>query len=208
MKLSRTSWLLLTAGIIVVAFTSLGVARYQQYGEESRLADELIVAETRLEKFDLKELSAQQKDLEVRLNEANTQLNTAKGALRQSLDSIEITDTLFQIATASDVVITGVSQPGISSGKLGNVNCSAARLSIFAQGDVLHLIDFVIRLNTDFPTGIVESVEIAMPDETSEGTGETEGETEGETGGEEVAEEGTTGSTANIRLVIYSYQGG
>ena len=41
MKLSKTSWLLLTLGIFVIALAGLGAVYYQQVNQQDRLNEEL-----------------------------------------------------------------------------------------------------------------------------------------------------------------------
>ena len=67
---------------------------------------------------------------------------------------------------------------------LEGVTASELPLTMRAEGDVANLIDFVTRLNGDLTTGVVKSAEISIP---------------------ETADEGKP--SANIRLVVYSYQG-
>ena len=74
MKLGRASWIILTVGIIIVAFGSLGIARFQQSKEQEQLQEELSVAELRLEKFQLKQLRSQKEEFEERLDKAISRL--------------------------------------------------------------------------------------------------------------------------------------
>ena len=67
-----------------------------------------------------------------------------------------------------------------------------------------NLISYVIKLNNDFTTGVVMSVEINTQEMTGEETGgeQTGEEIEGEPGEEEVEK-----PSAHIQLAIYTYQG-
>ena len=183
MKLGKTSWIILTIGILVVAFGSVGIARFQQIKEQSQLEEELPVAEMRLGKVQLNQLYSQQEELGAQLNQTVSQLEVAKDALRQSIESIEVTDSLFEIAEACGVEITAVSTPGVASDELAGIAGSVIQLSIMVDGDVPNLIDFVIKLNSDFTPGVVRSAGISIP--------------------------GTAGEdnvSASIQLVVYTYQ--
>ena len=211
MKLGKTSWLILIVGVVIVAFASLGLARSRQVSEHEQLNEELTVAEMRLTNVKLTELQARQGELEAQLDEATAQRKAAEDNLSPSNESIDVTDFLFVIAQACDVVINDINSSDLSSDKLAEVSFSVIRLSINVEGEVSSLISFVTRLNNDFTTGVVDSVDISIPGITEE---EVEGETEEEANGVE-----TENSTepepepepgipsASIRLSVYSYQG-
>ena len=204
MKLGKTSWLIIVLGFFIIAFGSLGLARSQQVEEKSQLVDEITVAEKRLSNLQLKELYSQKEELEEQLNDTLSHLEVAKDALRQTIESADVTDSLFQIATASGVEITDISSLGIGEGELEDIACSVIKLTIMVTGDVPNLISYVTKLNTDFTTGLVTSAEISVLGEAQE---EMEGEAEEEEEGEEEESEEADKPTANIQLIIYSYEG-
>ena len=182
MKLGKTSWLILIAGVVIVAFVSLGLARSRQVGEHEQLNEELTVAETRLTNVQLKELQIRKGELEAQLDEATAQLKAAEDNLRQSNESIDVTDFLFVIAQACGVVINDIHSSDLSSDELAKINCSVSHLSITVTGDVPNLISLVTRLNNDFTTGVVDSVDITIHEITAQAVeGEIAAETEGET---------------------------
>ena len=49
LKLSKTSWLILAAGVFIVVLVGLGLTRSQQIREQSGLDDELSVTQKRLD---------------------------------------------------------------------------------------------------------------------------------------------------------------
>ncbi len=68
-----------------------------------------------------------------------------------------------------------------------------------------NLINFIFALRSNFPTGVVDSVEISVPEVTEE-EGEMVEEEEAETGEEEVEEE-LEKPSATLKLSIYTYEG-
>ena len=196
MKLSKTSWIILTIGVLVVAFGTLGIARAQQVQEQEQLNEELSVAEMRLSKVQLKELRSQKSELEVQLDQTASQLEAAKDSLRQSIESIEVTDSVFEIAEACGVEIIDVSSSELDNDNLEGIDCSIIRLTMSVEGDVPNLISFVTKLNNDFITGIVRSVQMD--------TQEAYEEVEGEAGGEQAEEEKKP--SVNIQMIVYSYR--
>ena len=204
MKLGKTSWLILIAGVVIVAFTSLGLARSSQVNEHEQLNEELTVAETRLTNVQLKELQAGKGELEAQLDESTAQLKAAEDNLSQSNESIDVTDFLFVIAQACGVIINNISSSDLSSDKLAEVNCSVSHLSINVEGEVSSLISFVTKLNNDFTTGVVDSVDISIHGITEEEVEEEVGE---ETENSTEPEPEPAMPSASIRLSVYSYQG-
>ena len=184
MKLSKTSWITLTVGICIIAFASLGFARFQQAQEQDQLREELSLGEQRLSKFQFEQLSSQQEELEKRLKLTTLQLGNTKAILSEPTKSIAATDTLFDIAKNCDVEVTEISSSDPTSGKLAEVTCSVLPVTVRVEGDVLSLINFIVELNSDFTTGVVEASSISVS--------------------EDAAEEM---SSANIQLLIYTYEG-
>ena len=184
MKLSKKSWLILIVGIAIAIFAGLWLARGQQVDEQEQLHEELSIVAMRLNGLQGEEISSQQGELERQLSQTISQLETAKAVLSQSTGSITVSGTLFDIAEATGVEITEISSSGLSSDSLEGINFLALPLTITVEGDVADIISFVGSLNHDFKTGIVKSVEISIPETTSEET-----------------------VSANIQLHIYIFQG-
>ena len=104
MKLSRTSWALLIGGVLLIVFTSLGFAGTRQLREQEKLADELQVAEQRVAKLQLEQLTAEQEQLQAKLKAANAELSAAQQKLHQPNESIDAIDFIFDIAESCHVV--------------------------------------------------------------------------------------------------------
>ncbi len=192
-KLSTTSWIFLTIGIFGILVLSLNVAYAQQSQEQSQLNEELAQAQLRLKKYPAQQISSQKSELESRLAEAELQLKVTKVGLYWSTESIEASDALFELAEASYVEVTGISSPGLTTEELEGVTFSVLPLTVTIEGDVLNLIDFIYKWTHEYPTGVVQSVEITVPEVTEEEEEETE----------EAEEEKPS---ATISLLLYSYE--
>ena len=232
MKLSKTTLVFLGVGIFAILAAGLGLTYSQRSREQNQLEQELSLAQLRLTKYSSpEELLSRQNELESQLAELGVQFEDAKGRLRQPVESIEVTDTLFEVAEACDVEIVELSSPGLASDSrnLRGITCSVLSLRAKAEGTVHDLISFIFMLSKKFPTGVFQSVGISIPEVIVEetGGGEEVGEEEGvaeeeETGGEEeaVGEEETGGEeeaggeggeiskpTVNFELLIHTYEG-
>lgn len=190
MKLSKTALIFLGVGIFVILVAILGMTYSQQSQEQSRLNQELSLAQLRLEEYASQQLSSQQEELESRLTRLETRLRVTKNNLYQSIQSIEITETLYEVAKTSDVEIVEISSPGLANEELEGITYSFLRLAVTVEGDVRDLIDFIDAWTKEYPTGVVESVEITVPESPEDE--------------EETAEELPS---ADIRLLIYTYEG-
>ena len=185
-KLSRKALILLGVGIIIIFGASLGMLHSQETEGQSRLSQELDVIELRLKKYSPDEFSFQIREFEWRLAQAEVQVDSAKDRLRQSVDSIEVTETLFEVAADNGVEVVEISSPGLSSQELEDSVYSALSLAAMVEGNVSNLVDFVLAVGRKFPTGVIESVEINVP---------------AVIGGE------STQPSATLSMRIYSYQG-
>lgn len=192
MKLSKLSWAILAIGVLAITFGSLGVTNSQRLDEGKKLSDELATAQLRLSKLDLKELYSGQETLETQMKQAEAQLATDQATLAQPNDSIFISDAVFHIARLSGVEVSQTGSATLTRENLDRVSNSVLAFEVVASGDVPSLIDFITRLNVDFPTGKVKLAQIVVPrisDNLTDG----------------LATNNT--ATAHVQLVIYSYDG-
>ena len=184
MKLSKTSWLLIGIGIFMIISVGLGVVRYQQIQQQNTLNEKLALAQSRLNGIQLERLSQRQEELEQQLSQTLSESETARTTLSQPIGSISISNTLFDIAEANSVEIIEISSSGLANEELAGITCAALPLTARVEGEVTDLVGFITKLNSDLVTSLVRSVDIRIPETTSE-----------------------TKSTAYIQMVIYTYQG-
>ncbi len=184
MKITKTSWIILAIGICAIVFASLGFARVQQLKEQDQLGEEISIAENRLSNLQLEQLSSQQEELDKQLSQSTAQLEVTKTILSQPAEGIATNDTLFKLAESCDVEITEISSTGLALDKLEEIPCSVLPFTIKANGTIPSLRSFIFSLNDKFVTGTVESVEITIPEDTTE-----------------------ENPSATIRLRVYTYKG-
>ena len=184
MKLSKTSWIIISAGLFVVILAGLGLTHSQQAGEKTKLDEDLSIAEMRLEKVQYMGMQQDLNELQEKLNENMIRLNEDKDRLRQSVESIDVIDEFFLIASYCDIVVMNISSTKLSEDALKEIPCSVITLNAAVTGRLMDLIHFVISLNNDFSVGVVESAQITIPASSENAT-----------------------STANTRMVIYAYEG-
>lgn len=184
MKLSKTSWLLITIGVFVIVLVGLSVIRSQQVNQQNQMNEELNTAELKLNGLQTESLSQRRAELEQKLSQVTSQSETARKALSQPLGSIDVSDFLFDIAEANSVNITVLNSPGLASTELTGVTCTVLPLSASVKGNLADLASFITQLNEDLANSVIGSVTINVPEASKESP------------------------SASIELVIYTYQGG
>lgn len=169
LKLSKTSRVFLSTGILVVILGSLGLTRSQQIGTQKKLDEELSLAQMRIDKLPTKQLQQQKEELERKLEESLSQLDIAKESLQQPVESDDVIEEFFAIADSCRVGIANIAASNIRTSQLENVDCRTILINSSVKGKLPNLIDFVISLNNDFTTGIVNTVGISIQEETEDG---------------------------------------
>ena len=179
MKPSKKVWLIIGIAIFAIVLAVLFSFYSRQAGERGQLENNLLAAQALLP-----QLTAQKKDLEDQLAQAQSLLDSSRVKFPESVESIEYGEDLFEIADDCDVELTRLT----ASMPTGSATYSVSSFAVDVNGDVSDILDFVdaLRAGVDFqlPWGAdVTSVKISY------------------SGGEF-----TTG-TATINLNIYAYKG-
>ncbi len=185
MKLTKTSWLVIIIGFFVIILAGLSIVRSQQVHQQNQLNEKLALAQSRLEGIKLEQLSDREGELEEQLSQVTSQFKAVKAVLSQPVDSVTVNITLFDIIEAYGLKLTEMSSSSSANGGLEGINFSVISLTAKVEGDVPNLINFTTELNSYFAVGVVKSITITIL----------------ETASKEKA-------SADIQLVIYTYQGG
>jgi hypothetical protein len=167
LRLSKTGWLILSAGIFIVILAGLGVTRSSQLKEQNQLEEELNLSTMRLDQVQTTELRPQLEELQQRVEEGEAQLKDAKDRMRQTVDSADVTEKFFVIAEYCGVTIMNLGTTPISKHSVQGIDCSRISINTLVQGEVSNIIDFIISLNDGFTTGNVEATQIIIPEQPS-----------------------------------------
>ena len=162
-KLSKTAWLLLGGGILIVAIISLLVIHKQQTVEQQTLNRELRADNSRLVALRLDQLSTQQSQLSQQNDQAMIDLAIIKQQVAVNTNSIAGSECLYAIAKESGVTITSIGALASTPDKLGGVTTTVLPMTVTIEGDWLKLVDFITRLKTEFPTCLVQNADIIVP---------------------------------------------
>lgn len=191
MKLGKPSYLLVILGVVAAIFAVLWVMRSQQAPEQERLYEELSVAVVRLDNFNSDDLLSMQSELEQQISQTLSQLETARATGAQSVESISLSGTLFDIAEGAGVEVTAISSAQQSDSNWQGIPCLLLQLTVTVEGDVPNILSFIGGLDRTLTTAVIRSAVITIPETT-----------DGEDSSAEIQR-----PSANIQLGIYSYQG-
>ncbi|MBN1643455.1 MAG: hypothetical protein JW856_01345 [Dehalococcoidales bacterium] len=201
LKLSKTVFIVLGAGIMVLAVAILIMTYSRQAAEQKRLKDEMAVSQDRLSKLELVQLISRKESLEEELNQVSSELQDIKDTVGLPINSISANDILFALARECNVTLTSSISSDVFTSRLNDIPCYILTMAISVEGELPDIVDFIFRLKTDFINGRVDSIGIStsgMPGETTEITELLE-----------IIEEteGPSNPTASIKFTIYSYKG-
>ena len=183
-KLSKKGWLLISVGVFTILFAGLWTVHSQQANEHKQLADKLNTADLKLDGFQTEQLFQRRNELEEQLKQTLLQSEAAREILSQPIESLAISSVMFNIAETCNVEIIEIGSPGPAGEELGGLACNVLPLTATVEGDVTDLVSFITKLNDGLENGIINSVEISIPETTEEK------------------------ASANFQMVVYAYQGG
>jgi len=193
LKISRTSRWILTIGILAIFLASLAVAYVHQTTELRDLNTGIIQAQQDFTKY-----TAQETELESELNQVESNIPALPGEFKSSLESIEISDALLEVADEAMVTITELSTSLPDNEEINGITYQVVYIELTAEGKMVSTLNFVQKLGARLPSSDIENVEIKV----TKG-GEEEEEEEEEETGEKTEEEK---SSLSLSLKIYAYE--
>lgn len=189
-KLSRTVWVVLTIGVLLLLFLTLGIAYRGQLQEQDQLNNQIAAMRQKIAKYPIMELSTREADINKQLVDVEAQIGILKTNLTQSTDGIDAANRLYEMAETAGVELIEVRSSGLGPQNIEKMSFITQPLTLKVKGDAAHLIEFILSISKKFSTGVVKSVEIYSPPAVV-------------VNGSSV----TSPSAASIVLDIYSYEG-
>lgn len=156
MKLGKTVGWIVAIAVVVILVITVGVLYNQQRSENVQLKSDVASAQLQLNYN-----TAQKKDLETRLSQANSEVSTYYAKFPKRTQSVEIEEGLFATADAANVHISSLSCSGPSGTAINGINYEVFSLSLSVQGsNMAALLNFMGKLNERFPNSSIGSVSI------------------------------------------------
>jgi hypothetical protein len=219
-KLSKTSWIFLIAGVFLILGISLVMTRSQQTNDQNKLQENLKLANAKLALIKTDELTAQQEKLTTQIADYEAQTVATKAILAYSQDSIDTTTTILGEAREQGVDLLSITSPGRTTELLDGNPCETLALKVRIKGSTHNIADFIYSLSKTFPTGVIKSIDMNVaattgepaeeydpaPQDTLKTKAETAPETTLEPPMTTLAEVVTGGTTVDISLMIFNYK--
>lgn len=206
MKWSKTSWWLLSIGVLAVVFLGLGMAYSRQSREQIHLNQEIAQAQLLWEKS-YANLPAEKKRLEDIQSQANSEMEKIKLSLSTANESVAVSEDLFQLARDSNVEIVVVNTSAPNQEQLNGIPYSALSLTVRLRGYEPDILRFISNWTAKNPTGVVKAMTLLEAETriAANTTGNTTAPGEATEGNTPVAEARIL--VANLTLAFYSYRG-
>lgn len=180
-KLGRASQLVLIVGIFLVIFIPMWLIYQQQPAKQTELKGTL----SNLEKILAVQKTPKEK-LEAELKQAEAELEVARAAFPNPNQSPEIIEELLKLAESNDIYVTGTklsaSRRALSKTE-GTIEWSVLTFDISLKGQVPKFQNFLLALDSKFPTYQVKEVTFQIA--------EKEGEED----------------TASLKIEVFCYEG-
>lgn len=161
-KLSKTGWLILSAGIFIVMLAGLGLTRSQQMQDQELSTEELTLAARRLDNLDVTALRNEVQSLQEQIDLGKADLADAINRLDKSVISADVAEDFYDLALVSGVSVHSFTSSPIVQDTLEGIPVSQTAVSGSVEGTLEQIIDFIINVNTSFRTGYIQSATIAL----------------------------------------------
>jgi hypothetical protein len=167
-RLKSTIVLLLVAGIFAAALVFLFVSYDSQMRKQNTLNAQLVQVKTLLAQQTTDELIASKTALQKRPPEISGEIEEIKKRLTQSLDDVMVGNKLFELSVKSKVKIMflHISKPAIR--KMDALDYLALTVDVTVEGEPVDIQTFIFKVTEAFPTCIVDSAVIEIPEVTEE----------------------------------------
>ncbi len=187
LKLSKTSWLILSAGVFLVILAGLGLTRSQQIQDLNASKDELKIKTARLNSLDTTDLKNQVESLQQKIALGQSDLQDAASRLNKSVISPDVAEEFYEIADESGVIVDTFTSTAISSSSLQGIPVSETSISGRVNGTLEQVVNFIINVNTSFRTGYVKSANLQIDTSSADDVGMD------------------AYTDASLQMIIYSY---
>ena len=171
----RTRWIL--AVIIVGALLAVGFTYNNRLrAEQTELLASIALSNKTIDMFraiDLTPLEAQVADLETRADNAENRKASLARQYQGYTHSIEIEERLYRAAAEANVTINSIECSGPRDEEGGGIQFKSYLVNVDAEADVPPpLLNFLQKVSGYFDSGVIGSINLAVPRPPDEGTTE------------------------------------
>jgi hypothetical protein len=160
MKLTKTSWIVLIVGVLVIAAGCLGWIYSQQLDRQKQLDIQFSAAQKKLALINLDDLNSQKEQINQQIAQLNALLAEKKARLQAPENSINTTNAILEDAKSHRIDIQSITSPGQSGEQLAGTDMDTLAIDIRFTGNINDIVNFAISLNEKFPTSIENLVQM------------------------------------------------
>jgi hypothetical protein len=162
MKISKTSWMILGAGVFIIVLAGLGLTRSGQISQYDALSENLSVNTVRLNNLQVGKLQAEIDEYQEQLKDIVDQVNEVKEKLKQTVISVDVADKFYEVAAYSKVTVVNLSTTKISQDSYASIDCNIIAVSSLVKGGRIEVVEFIKALNDNYSTGFVKSAQVVF----------------------------------------------
>jgi hypothetical protein len=127
-KISKKALKYIGIGVYIIALAVSGYMLFGKLGEQSKVDEELALAEANFERTDIDRLSAQISELEGQRNQLISQTDTMKEMMSQEIWNVRASTLVFDVAGKNYVEVIDLNSLSAFSEVLENVPCNIVPL--------------------------------------------------------------------------------
>jgi hypothetical protein len=160
MKLTKTSWIILIIGVLVIAAGCLGWIYSQQLDRQKQLDTQFSAAQKKLALIKLDDLNSQKEQFNQQIQQINALMAENKDRLQAPGNSIDTTNAILEDAKSHRIDILSMTSPGRGGEQLAGTEMDTLAIDIQFTGNINDIVNFAISLNEKFPTSIENLVQM------------------------------------------------
>lgn len=169
MKINKTRFLWMAAGIAVIAIGGLGFMYWRQLERQDELTQKLTKPQGTPAQLEIISLVSQKTDLQAEIDAAQSQFEAMREVASRQIVSSTITRAIFDLAKKHEMEVTEMVSSAPARKNLDGVDFSVISLTVRAEGKDDKVVAFVSDLNGRFGTGAIDTVNITIPQDPTAG---------------------------------------
>lgn len=156
--------MIISIGILIIVGVGFGMLYVRESKSRNALDEQLTSVQARLNGINIEKQLETERELKKQQAEILLAIEPLQQTFSHSLSSVEVTDRLFEIGTASNVSIISVTSPEPGAEIIDGVTYLTLTSVISVKGTLNRLISYVSALNSHFITGVTKDISIVVPD--------------------------------------------
>lgn len=166
MKISKITWVFLLLGILIIVGVILGFNYRNLVSEQAGLKDQILATDKKVAAIQVKDLQQKEIALMAQQKKIETQTSVIKNSFIQPVNYINITDTLYTLASDNNVELQRIASADATAETLSKVPFSSIPVTVQMKGTVSDILQFIKSLTARYNLSFVKPVQIDVPAKT------------------------------------------